>query len=178
MAATVETIEGIRLVKDRLLFVKTVLGISNVSFGLPAAAREVVNSVFLYYCTKAGLDLAIVNAEKLERFASIPEEERRLAENLLFNRRPGSPRKNAHGARGLAGADGGAGSGDQPVSYRGGCRAFSAGGSASEGEAEDLPLNTRLANYIIEGVQGRTDRGPGPEARRGRGAAGSRSTGR
>ena len=64
------------------------LGISNISFGLPAAAREVVNSVFLYYCTKAGLDLAIVNAEKLERFASIPEEERRLAENLLFNTPP------------------------------------------------------------------------------------------
>ena len=47
-----------------------------------------VNSVFLYYCTKAGLDLAIVNAEKLERFASIPEEERRLAESLLFNSPP------------------------------------------------------------------------------------------
>jgi len=44
--------------------------------------------VFLYYCTKAGLDLAIVNAEKLERFASIPEHERRLAENLLFNTPP------------------------------------------------------------------------------------------
>ena len=71
--------------KEKLPYVKTVLGISNISFGLPAAAREVVNSVFLYYCTKAGLDLAIVNAEKLERFASIPEEERRLAENLLFN---------------------------------------------------------------------------------------------
>ncbi len=64
------------------------LGISNISFGLPAAAREVVNSVFLYYCTKAGLDLAIVNAEKLERFASIPPEERRLAESLLFNTPP------------------------------------------------------------------------------------------
>ncbi len=44
--------------------------------------------MFLYYCTKAGLDLAIVNAEKLERFASIPVEERRLAENLLFNTPP------------------------------------------------------------------------------------------
>jgi len=64
------------------------LGISNVSFGLPAGAREVVNSVFLYYCTKAGLDLAIVNTEKLERFASIPEHERRLAENLLFSHPP------------------------------------------------------------------------------------------
>src|SRR5208337_4653161 len=72
IGAAVETIEGVRLVKENLQYVRTVLGISNVSFGLPAAAREVVNSVFLYYCTKAGLDLAIVNAEKLERFASIP----------------------------------------------------------------------------------------------------------
>src|SRR5262244_2919204 len=85
IGGAVETIEAVRLIKEKLPYVKTVLGISNISFGLPAAAREVVNSVFLYYCTKAGLDLAIVNAEKLERFASIPEEERRLAENLLFN---------------------------------------------------------------------------------------------
>ena len=84
----VETIEGIRLVKENIPYVKTVLGISNISFGLPASAREVVNSVFLYHCTKAGLDLAIVNAEKLERFASLPEEERRLAEHLLFNTPP------------------------------------------------------------------------------------------
>jgi 5-methyltetrahydrofolate--homocysteine methyltransferase len=87
IGGAVETIEGVRLVKEQL-GVKTILGISNVSFGLPAAAREVVNSVFLYHCTKAGLDLAIVNAEKLERFASIPIEERRLAENLLFNTPP------------------------------------------------------------------------------------------
>src|SRR6201988_761946 len=82
----VETIEGIRLIKQKIPYVRTVLGISNVSFGLPAGAREVVNSVFLYHCTKAGLDLAIVNAEKLERFASIPELERHLAEDLLWNR--------------------------------------------------------------------------------------------
>ena len=77
------------------------LGISNISFGLPASAREVVNSVFLYYCTKAGLDLAIVNAEKLERFASIPVEERRLAENLLFNT-PTVPAASRNRAGGLA----------------------------------------------------------------------------
>ena len=106
IGAAVETIEGIRLVKENIPYVKTVLGISNISFGLPAAAREVVNSVFLYYCTKAGLDLAIVNAEKLERFASIPEEERRLAENLLFNTPPVKPRRSAaHRARGLARAE-------------------------------------------------------------------------
>src|SRR6202042_3760334 len=85
IGGAVETIEALRLIKERIPYIKTVLGISNISFGLPASAREVVNSVFLYYCTKAGLDLAIVNAEKLERFASIPEKERRLAENLLFN---------------------------------------------------------------------------------------------
>jgi len=85
IGGAVETIEGIRLIKEKIPFVKTILGISNISFGLPPSAREVVNSVFLYHCTKAGLDLAIVNAEKLERFASIPDEERRLAENLLFN---------------------------------------------------------------------------------------------
>ena len=61
-----------------------ILGVSNVSFGLPAAGREVLNSVFLYHCTKAGLDYAIVNTEKLERFASIPESERQLSERLLF----------------------------------------------------------------------------------------------
>src|SRR6185312_8831298 len=72
IGGAVETIESIRLIKQQIPYIKTILGISNISFGLPAAAREVVNSVFLYYCTKAGLDLAIVNAEKLERFASIP----------------------------------------------------------------------------------------------------------
>jgi 5-methyltetrahydrofolate--homocysteine methyltransferase len=88
IGGAVETIEAIRLVKDNIPHVKTILGVSNVSFGLPAAAREVVNSVFLYHATKAGLDLAIVNAQKLERFPSIPIEERRLAESLLFNTPP------------------------------------------------------------------------------------------
>ncbi|MBI3697466.1 MAG: homocysteine S-methyltransferase family protein, partial [Acidobacteria bacterium] len=61
IGGAVETIEGIRLIKGEIPFVKTILGISNISFGLPPAAREVVNSVFLYYATKDGLDLAIVN---------------------------------------------------------------------------------------------------------------------
>lgn len=84
--SAVETIEGIRLIKEKYPKTKTVLGISNVSFGLPNAGREVLNSVFLYHCVQAGLDLAIVNAEKLERYATIPEQEKTLAENLLFNR--------------------------------------------------------------------------------------------
>lgn len=80
-----ETIEGIRLIKEALPECHTVLGISNVSFGLPEAGREVLNSVFLYECTKAGLEYAIVNTEKVERYASIPEHERKLAEELIYN---------------------------------------------------------------------------------------------
>ncbi|MGC1128079.1 MAG: homocysteine S-methyltransferase family protein, partial [Candidatus Acidiferrales bacterium] len=83
IGGAVETIEGVRLIKQQIPHIRTVLGISNVSFGLPAGAREVVNSVFLYHCTKAGLDLAIVNAERIERFGTIPELERKLAESLL-----------------------------------------------------------------------------------------------
>ena len=80
-----ETIDGIRLIKQQVPGCHTILGISNISFGLPEAGREVLNSVFLYECTKAGLDYAIVNTEKLERYASIPDHERHLAEELLYN---------------------------------------------------------------------------------------------
>ena len=127
IGSAVETIEGIRLIKERIPYAKTILGISNVSFGLPDAGREVLNSVFLYHCTKAGLDLAIVNAEKLERYASIPEEERQLAEDLLWNR------------------------GDDPIA------AFAAHFRGAQSRAKksiaDLPLDERLANYIIEGTK-------------------------
>ena len=79
------TVEGIKLIKKHFPQSLTVLGISNISFGLPPVGREVLNAVFLYHCTQAGLDYAIVNTEKLERFASIPEKEIKLAEDLLFN---------------------------------------------------------------------------------------------
>ncbi|GIW40479.1 MAG: methionine synthase [Candidatus Binatia bacterium] len=82
--SAVETIEGVRLIKKELPFCKTILGISNVSFGLPPAGREVLNAVMLYHCVQAGLDVAIVNTEKLERYPSIPPEERKLAEDLLW----------------------------------------------------------------------------------------------
>lgn len=78
------TVDGIRLIKEQLPKCLTILGISNVSFGLPAVGREILNSVFLYHCTQAGLDYAIVNTEKLERFASISREEVKMAESLLF----------------------------------------------------------------------------------------------
>ena len=86
VGSAVETIEGVRLIKQALPECKTVLGISNVSFGLPTAGREVLNSVFLYHCVQAGLDMALVNSEKLERYPSLPAEERKLSEDLLYNR--------------------------------------------------------------------------------------------
>ncbi len=124
----VETIEGVRLIKHAFPHCRTVLGISNVSFGLPEAGREVLNAVFLYHCTKAGLDLAIVNSEKLERYASIPEEERLLAEDLLWNR------------------------GDDPVA------AFAAHfkgrvAHASHAPRADLPVDERIARCIVEGTK-------------------------
>ncbi|KGR77209.1 methionine synthase [Ureibacillus sinduriensis] len=85
IGAAEETIEGIRLIKEKYPNVLTVLGVSNVSFGLPPVGREVLNAVYLYHCTQAGLDYAIVNTEKLERFASIPDEEIKLANDLIFN---------------------------------------------------------------------------------------------
>ncbi|HEY7433842.1 MAG TPA: B12-binding domain-containing protein, partial [Methylomirabilota bacterium] len=91
----------------------------------PTAGREVLNAVFLYECTKAGLDYAIVNSERLERYASIPEEERRLAEDLIYWR----------------GAD--------PVAafaahFRGRTR-------AAKDTGVPLPLDQRLARYVVEG---------------------------
>jgi len=84
VGSAIETIEAIKLVKKEFPGTKTVLGVSNVSFGLPPAGREVLNSVFLYHCVQSGLDLAIVNSEKLERYASIPDEEKELANNLIY----------------------------------------------------------------------------------------------
>jgi 5-methyltetrahydrofolate--homocysteine methyltransferase len=85
IGASRETIEGVRLIKGAFPQCKTILGISNVSFGLPEAGREVLNAVFLHECVQAGLDFAIVNAEKLARYASIPKEEIVLAQAVLFS---------------------------------------------------------------------------------------------
>lgn len=124
----VETIEGVRLIKEALPQAKTVLGISNVSFGLPPAGREVLNAVFLYHCVQAGLDMAIVNSELLQRYTSIPEEERKLSEDLLWNR------------------------GEDPIA------AFAAhfrdkAPKATEEERRNLPLDERLSLAVIEGTK-------------------------
>ena len=123
-----ETVEGVRLIKEALPKCKTVLGISNVSFGLPVAGREVLNSVFLYHCVQAGLDMAIVNSELMMRYATIPEEERKLAEDLIWYQ------------------------GDDPVA------AFAAhfrdkAPAATNEERRSLPLDERLALAIIEGTK-------------------------
>ncbi len=81
----IETIEGIRLIKQNIPGVLTALGISNVSFGVGEGARGVLNSVFLYHCVQAGLDMAIVNPAHITPYAEIPEEQRKLANDLIFN---------------------------------------------------------------------------------------------
>src|SRR5690606_12258331 len=124
-----ETVEAIRLIKEAFPRSATILGISNVSFGLPPAGREVLNAVFLYHATKAGLDYAIVNTERLKRYASIPPEEVRLAERLLF----GTTRENYEAVLG-----------EFTQFYR----------RKKEEKAEPahrLPLEERLARYVVEG---------------------------
>src|SRR5581483_8475985 len=82
------TLEGIRLVKQKFPEAFTTLGLSNVSFGLPAAARKVVNSVFLYHALKAGLDTVIINARDIIAYPEIDEQQKKLAEDLIFNKHP------------------------------------------------------------------------------------------
>src|ERR1700690_2131278 len=85
--SAIETIEGIRLIKQNLPGVMASLGVSNLSFGLAPQARPVLNSVMLYHCVQAGLDMAIVNPTQVKPYAEIDDKERELAEDLIFNRR-------------------------------------------------------------------------------------------
>jgi 5-methyltetrahydrofolate--homocysteine methyltransferase len=87
-SSAVDTLDGIRLIKKNLPGVLTSLGVSNVSFGLSPQARPVLNSVMLYHAVQAGLDMAIVNPAHITPYAEINTQERDLAENLIFNRRP------------------------------------------------------------------------------------------
>ena len=126
VGSAAETIEGVRLIKQTLPETKTILGISNVSFGLPPAGREVLNSVFLYHCVQAGLDMAIVNSELMQRYTAIPEEERALAEDLIWYR------------------------GEDPIA------AFAAhfrnrAPSDTTEDRRSLPLDERLAMAIVQG---------------------------
>ncbi len=82
------TLEGIRLVKEKYPNSFTTLGLSNISFGLVPYARKILNSVFLYHAVKVGLDTAIVNAKEIIPYGEIDEKERKLAEDLIFNSHP------------------------------------------------------------------------------------------
>ncbi|MEK7383650.1 MAG: dihydropteroate synthase, partial [Elusimicrobiota bacterium] len=136
--SAVETIEGIRLIKMALPRCKTVLGISNVSFGLPPAGREVLNSVFLHHCVEAGLDLAIVNAEKLARYSQIPDEEKALAWGLLSWKGPGDT---AHPA-GF----------DAVAVFSAHFRAVKVVGKSASQRLK-LPIAERVARNVVEGSQ-------------------------
>jgi 5-methyltetrahydrofolate--homocysteine methyltransferase len=149
IGGAIETVEAVRLIKERLPHVRTLLGVSNVSFGLPAAAREAVNSVFLYHATRAGLDLAIVNAEKIERFASLAPVARLLAENLLFQ-------------ASVDGVDAPADWREQTRQQRAAVNQFHIAAIAeyfrkaapkAARKAAELPLDERLSLYIVEGTR-------------------------
>lgn len=86
--SAVETLEGLRKIKSQIPGVLTSLGASNLSFGLPPNARSVLNSVFLYHAVLAGLDMAIVNPALIQPYIEIPENTRKVAEDLIFNRAP------------------------------------------------------------------------------------------
>ncbi|MBI2980877.1 MAG: methionine synthase, partial [Deltaproteobacteria bacterium] len=143
IGGAVETIEGVRLIKNGFPNCRTILGVSNVSFGLPPLAREVVNAIFLYHATRAGLDLAIVNSEKLERYASIPEEERKLAERLLFNwgEREEDWRSQSAGQKASI----------NQANISAIAAHFRGRAKVAKKQPADLPLDERLARYIIEG---------------------------
>lgn len=128
-ASAAATIDGVKAIQQRFPRCSTVLGISNVSFGLPPAGREVLNSVFLYHCVQAGLTMAIVNSERMERYASITEQERQLCEDLIWQR-----------------------TSDPIVRFT---EHFRGRKIASEGQSPllDLPIPERLARNIIEGTK-------------------------
>src|SRR5579875_1458038 len=84
--AAIETLNALTQIKAEMPGVMTLLGVSNVSFGLKPHARAILNSVFLYHAVKAGLDMAIVNPTHITPYAEIDSEQRQLAEDLIFNR--------------------------------------------------------------------------------------------
>ncbi|WP_346775917.1 methionine synthase [Micromonospora sp. HNM0581] len=129
----IETIEAIREIARRWPGVNFTLGISNVSFGLNPAARQVLNSVFLHECVQAGLTSAIVHASKILPMAKIPDEQREIALDLIYDRRR---------------------EGYDPVQrfieVFEGVDAASARATRAE-ELAALPLNERLKRRIIDG---------------------------
>ncbi|MGC2175844.1 MAG: methionine synthase [Acidimicrobiales bacterium] len=128
----IETLEAIRQVKAELPGVRTILGLSNISFGLNPAARQVLNSVFLHEAAEAGLDAAIVHASKILPLHRIDEEARQVCLDLIYDRRR---------------------DGYDPLSEL--LRLFEGKSiSSNQGPSlDDLPLNERLKRRIIDGAR-------------------------
>jgi 5-methyltetrahydrofolate--homocysteine methyltransferase len=135
----IETIEAIRELKRRYPGVQTTLGVSNVSFGLNPAARQVLNSVFLHECVQAGLDTAIVSAAKILPMVRIPDDRRRIALDLVYDRR-------GDGYDPLA----------ELMAMFDGVSAASARATRAE-ELARLPLFERLERRIVDGERGGLD---------------------
>ncbi len=131
-----ETIEAIREVKHRHPEVQTTLGLSNVSFGLNPAARVVLNSAFLHECVRAGLDSAIVHSAKIVPMARIPDEQREVALDLIYDRRREGYDPLSRFLDLFAGVD------------------VAAARQSRADELASLPLSERLERRIIDGERG------------------------
>jgi 5-methyltetrahydrofolate--homocysteine methyltransferase len=123
------TIEAVAELKKRYPQSKTSLGISNVSYGLPSAGREALNAAMLYHSVQAGLDMAIVNSEKIVRYATLSDDEKQLCREMLYNN-----------------------SGDVVKQFIGyyGTRKVKA---KTAPDHSQLPLEERLHYYIVEGLK-------------------------
>jgi len=128
----IETIEAIRRIKAELPGVRTILGLSNVSFGLNPAARQVLNSVFLHECSDAGLDAAIVHASKLLPLNRIDEDARRVCLDLIYDRRSDDY---------------------DPLTVLLGLYEGVSTSSVATSSLDDLELNDRLRRRIIDGAR-------------------------
>jgi 5-methyltetrahydrofolate--homocysteine methyltransferase len=128
----IETIEAIRRIKAELPGVRTILGLSNISFGLNPAARQVLNSVFLHEAAEAGLDAAIVHASKILPLARVDEEARRVCLDLIYDRRNDDY---------------------DPLTVLLGLFEGVATSNANTSSLDDLALNDRLRRRIIDGAR-------------------------
>ena len=128
----IETLEAIKRLKAELPGVRTILGLSNISFGLNPAARQVLNSVFLHEAAEAGLDAAIVHASKILPLHRIDAEARQVCLDLIYDRRRDDY---------------------DPLSEL--LRLFEGVATSSDTgpSLEDLPLNERLKRRIIDGAR-------------------------
>jgi len=136
--AAKNTLDGIRLVKQKFPECFTVLGLSNVSFGVSPNARKIINSIFLYHALQAGLDAVIINARDIIPYPEIDEHQKKLAEDLIFNRHPNA----------LA----------DLIAYFEGAKVVTAGGSTKRVEVDpsweaSKRCYFRIVNRLKEGIE-------------------------